>query len=492
MRVLSLVAGIALLLPATVAAETKRPNVVVIITDDQRWDTLSLAGHPHLKTPNIDRIGKEGVWFKNAFCTTSLCSPSRASMLSGMYAHGHKVRNNFTEYPPTLPSLASVLQALGYATGYVGKWHMGEENDAKRPGFDYWVSHKGQGKYHDTEFNIDGTRKTVAGYYTHVVTDLAIDWLKKQEKGKPFLLMMGHKAPHSFYVPEPRYKNLFDHVKVDYPKSAFQLEGKPSWIKLRQETWHGIYGPLFEFRKQFPDTRPEAVSDFERMIRAYWATIKSVDDSVGRILQTLEEQGILDDTIVVFVSDNGLLNGEFGMVDKRTMHEPSIRVPMLVRYPGLTPTKQPRTVEGMVLHIDLAPSLLDLCAAEPLPGAHGKSWKKLAQGDRTGWRTSFLYEYDYEKQFPYTPNIRGVRTDRWAYMRYPHGDGAADRHLAELYDVQSDPDQRQNRISDPTLKETVERLQQELNRLLAESGVERDVMPLDEGIKKELPDLKIR
>ncbi|MFO0866341.1 MAG: sulfatase [Gemmataceae bacterium] len=440
-RWMAFVLGILASTPGSAWAQAKRPNVVVIITDDQRWDTLSIAGNPHLKTPNMDRIGKEGVRFENAFCTTSLCSPSRASMLSGMYAHGHKVRNNFTEYPPTLPSLASVLRTLGYVTGYIGKWHMGEDNDAKRPGFDYWVSHKGQGKYYDTEFNIDGTRKTVPGYYTHVVTDLAIDWLKKQEKGKPFLLMLGHKAPHSFYVPEPKYKNLFDDVKVEYPKSAFQLEGKPDWIKLRQETWHGIYGPLFEFRKRFPDTRPEAVADFERMIRDYWATIKSVDDSVGRILKTLEEQGILDDTIVVFVSDNGLLNGEFGMVDKRTMHEPSIRVPMLVRYPGLTPTNQPRTVDGMVVHIDLAPSLLDLCGADPLPGAHGKSWRKLAQGDKAGWRTSFLYEYDYEKQFPYTPNIRGVRTDRWAYMRYPHGDGTADRHLAELYDIKGDPEQ---------------------------------------------------
>lgn len=492
MRTLSLLASIALLFPSVSAAQAKRPNVVVIITDDQRWDALSIAGHPHLKTPNIDRIGKEGVWFKNAFCTTSLCSPSRASMLSGMYAHGHRVRNNFTEFPPTLPSLASVLRALGYLTAYVGKWHMGEDNDAKRPGFDYWVSHKGQGKYYDTEFNIDGTRKVVPGYYTHVVTDLAIDWLKKQEKGKPFLLMMGHKAPHSFYVPEPKYKTLFDDVKIDYPKSAFQLDGKPDWIKLRQETWHGIYGPLFEFRKKFPDTRPEAVADFERMIRAYWATIKSVDDSVGRILKTLEEQGMLDNTIIVFVSDNGLLNGEFGMVDKRTMHEPSIRVPMLVRYPGLTPTNQPQTVDGMVLHIDLAPSLLDLCGADPLPGAHGKSWKKLAQGDKTGWRTSFLYEYDYEKQFPYTPNIRGVRTDRWSYMHYPHGDGKADRHLAELYDLSNDPEELRNRIADPALKETVTTLQNELARLLKDSGVERDVMPMDEGIKKELPDLKIR
>jgi N-acetylglucosamine-6-sulfatase len=304
--------------------------------------------------------------------------------------------------------------------------------------------------------------------------------------------MLGHKAPHSFYVPEPKYEKLFDGVAVDYPKSAFQLDGKPDWIKTRRTTWHGIYGPLFDFRKKFPDERPEAVADFTAMIRAYWATIQSVDDSLGRILAELEAQGALDDTIIVFVGDNGLLNGEHGMVDKRTMHEPSIRVPMLVRYPGLTPPERPRVVDKMVLHVDLAPSLLDLCGTDPLPDVHGKSWRKLVQGDTAGWRTSWLYEYNYEKQFPYTPNVRGVRTDEWAYMRYPHGDGKTDRHKAELYHLPSDPDQVRNLIDDPRQAAKVQTLQAELTRLASELGMAPDRMPLDEGIKQTLPDLKIR
>jgi arylsulfatase A-like enzyme len=481
------------LLPALAHAQQprKKPNVIVIITDDQRWNAFSLAGHKHLKTPNIDRLGKEGVWFKNAFCTTSLCSPSRASILSGIYAHRHGVVNNFTEYPANLASFPRVLQMLGYLTAYIGKWHMGEDNDNPRPGFAHWISHKGQGKYFDNEFNINGKRETKKGYYTHVVTDMAIDWIK-QQKEKPFLLMLGHKAPHSFYVPEPKYAHTFDDVKIEYPKSAFQLEGKPAWIKERQTTWHGIYGPLFDYRKKFPDTRPEAVVDFANMVRGYMGTIQSVDDSVGRLLATLEETGILDDTLILFVGDNGLLEDEHGMVDKRTMHEPSIRVPMVVRYPGLTPKNQPKVVEKMVLHVDMAPSILDICGAEPMKDIHGKSWKKLVQGDATSWRTSWFYEYNYEKQFPYTPNIRGVRTDEWVYIHYPHGDGKPDRHKAELYHLPSDPDQVRNLIDDPKHAAKLGDLRQELPRLIRAAGLVEDRMPLDEGIKQTLPDLKIR
>ena len=471
--------------------QRKRPNVIVIITDDQRFDAMSIAGHKHLKTPNIDRLGKQGVYFKNAFCTTSLCSPSRASILSGLYAHRHGVVNNFTEYPAKLGSFPRVLQMFGYLTAYIGKWHMGEDNDSPRPGFTHWISHKGQGKYFDNEFNINGRRETKKGYYTHVVTDMAIDWIK-QQKEKPFLLMLGHKAPHSFYVPEPKYAHTFDDVKIDYPKSAFKLEGKPAWIKERQTTWHGIYGPLFDYRKKFPDTRPEAVADFPNMVRGYMGTIQSVDDSVGRLLATLEEMGILDDTLIVFVGDNGLLEGEHGMVDKRTMHEPSIRVPMVVRYPGLTRKDQPKIVDKMVLHVDLAPSILDLCGAPSIKNPHGQSWKKLAQGDTTGWRKSWFYEYNYEKQFPYTPNIRGVRTDEWSYMHYPHGDGKPDRHKAELYHLPTDPDQVRNLIDDPKHTAKLAELRQELQRLIVSAGLMEDRMPLDEGIKQTLPDFKIR
>jgi N-acetylglucosamine-6-sulfatase len=471
----------------------RQPNILFIVADDLRWNALGYAGHPHVRTPHIDRLAKEGVDFRNAFCTTSLCSPSRASLMTGVYAHKHGVTNNFTELPDTLSSFPKVLRQAGYATAYVGKYHMGEANDAPRPGFDYFVTHKGQGKYFDTEFNVNGERReTKPGYYTTVVTDMALEWLKRDHGGKPWLMMIGHKAPHSFYTPEPKYAHAFDDVRVAYPPSAFDLSGKPAWIKDRLRTWHGIYGPLFEWRKTFPDDRPEAVKDFENMVHAYWGTILSVDDSVGRLRAWLEESGQLDRTIVVFVGDNGLLEGEHGMVDKRTMHEPSIRIPLAVRYPGLA--AGPKAIDEQVLTVDMAPSLIELAGAPPIRAADGRSWVSLVRGSDPGWRTSWFYYYDYEKEFPYTPNVRGVRTAQWKYIRYPHGDGGPDRHMAELYDLQTDPEERTNLIGAPASAPVIERLRAELIRLMAATGLtpQTDKMPIDAGIKKELPDQKIR
>ncbi len=475
---------------ADLRAETKRPNVVVIITDDQRWDCLGCAGHPLLKTPHIDALAAGGVRFANAFCTTALCSPSRASILSGLYAHSHGVTNNFTEFPANVASFPRRLQEAGYETAYIGKWHMGEDNDGKRPGFDYFATHKGQGKYFDPEFNVDGTRQVLKGYYTVRVTDLAVDWIKRPRGDKPFLLMLGHKAPHSFYFPEPKYDRMYREARFPYPESAFQLDDKPKWITTRLDTWHGIYGPLFEWRKKFPDRSPEAVKDFEAMTRAYLATLLSVGDSVGRIDQTLRDLGVFDDTVVIYSGDNGLLNGEHGMVDKRTMHEPSIRIPLLARYPRTLPAG--KVVKEQVLTIDTAPSLLALCDAAPLEKIHGRSWVPLLTAGDPGWRKAWYYEYNYEKQFPYTPNVRGIRTDDWKLIRYPHGDGSADRHEPELYDLAVDPGESRNLARDPAQKERIAELSGRLDRLIREAGAVPDAMPLDGGIRSELPDQRIR
>jgi arylsulfatase A-like enzyme len=485
---------LSLLQPVAAGADNARqPNVLFILCDDLRPDALSCYGSQHVKTPRIDALAADGVRFANAFCTTSLCSPSRASILTGLSAHRHGVRNNFTELPAALPHWPGRLREQGYATGYVGKWHMGEDNDAPRPGFDWFVSHTGQGKYFDTEWNVDGERReTPKGYYTTVVTDYALEWLKGRQAGQPWALCVGQKAPHSFYFPEPKYAHAFDDVRVPYPASAFQLDGKPDWIRQRLPTWHGIYGPLFDWRKSFPDTSPEAVKDFENMVHAYWGTVLSVDDSVGRLVEFLKSTRQWENTLVVFMGDNGLLEGEHGMVDKRTMHEPSIRIPLIARGPGLP---HGVVVEQHVLTVDVAPSLLDACGAPAIAGIDGRSWMKLATGTGDpGWRTEWLYEYNYEKQFPYTPNIRGIRTDRWKFIRYPHGDGTPDRHLAELYDLAADPEELLNLAADPAHAATQADLERRLAALLAAHGLtaETDRMPLDEGIKSALPDQKIR
>jgi len=466
-----------------------RPNVVVIMTDDQRWDMMSCEGHPFLKTPNMDRIAAEGARFANMFVTTSLCSPSRASFLSGLYAHAHKVTNNFTDYPVELGSYPLQLQKAGYETAYIGKWHMGEQSDEKRPGFDYWVTHKGQGEYYDTTFNINGRREVKKGYYTHCVTDMTVDWLR-QKHDRPFLLIMGHKAPHTPFTPEKKYEHVYDDVEIRYPQTAFNLEGKPRWVKERLNTWHGIYGPIFGFRKEFPDMSAEGVARFAEFVRAYTATIKSVDNSVGRVYEALKEMGQLDNTVLMFTSDNGFFLGEHGMTDKRTMHEPSIRVPLLVRYPGLI---RPGTViKQQVLNVDFAPSILDICGAERLVNIQGRSWKGLLVGKTRGWRKSWCYAYDYEKEFPYTPNVRGVRTDEWKYVHYPNGDDKPDIYKAELYNLKNDPGETKNLIDDPRYTGKVKDLQGELRRLMAQAGALPDKMPLYEGIKTELPDEKIR
>ncbi len=479
-------------LTATTVADESRPNVLVVICDDIRWNAFSCMGHPHIKTPNIDQLAREGLLMENMFCTTSLCSPSRASILSGMYAHTHGVTDNFTEYPETMQSFPKQLQSSGYQTAYIGKYHMGENNDDPRPGFNWFVTHKGQGKYFDTEFNFHGRqRRVVPGYYTEVVTDMAEGWIDEQNKDSPWCLILGHKAPHSFYFPEPRYEHTFDSVEVNYPHSAFKLDGKPDWIRQRLLTWHGIYGPIFDWRKEFPDSSAAAVTDFARMVRAYWGTILSVDDSMGRLMELLRRRGELDNTVIVFMGDNGLLEGEHGMVDKRTMHEASIRIPMIVRYPKLTPTG-PRPVKEQVLTIDLAPTLLELCGAKPLEKIHGRSFVKLVTEGDNAWRKSWLYHYNYEKQFPYTPNIRGIRTDRWKLIRYPHGDGGEYRHKSELYDLLADPLELNNLIDQPEQASRITELSKELASLMAASGIDEDTMPLDEGVKSELPDKAIR
>lgn len=478
--------------PAQGEDPEKRPNVLLVLCDDIRWNALGCMGHPHLKTPHIDSLAAEGLLFENSFCTTSLCSPSRASILSGLYAHAHGVTNNFTEYPDDMGTFPRQLQSAGYETAYIGKYHMGENNDEPRPGFDYFVTHKGQGKYFDTEFNFNGKqRKVVEGYYTTVVTDMAEKWISGRSNKQPWMLMLGHKAPHSFYFPEPKYEKAFEDVEVNYPHSAFHLDGKPEWIQKRLTTWHGIYGPIFDWRKDFPDMSAAGVVDFERMVRAYWGTILSVDDSMGRLVSLLQQRGELDNTVVIFMGDNGLLEGEHGMVDKRTMHEASIRVPLIMRYPKLTNHGSHR-VREQVLTVDLAPTLCELAGTSPLPNVHGRSMVKLLTSEDRDWRTAWFYHYNYEKQFPYTPNVRGIRTDRWKLVRYPHGDGGPDRHMAELYDIVNDPMETNNLIQEPDQQTRIQELSQQLTVLMAETGIVDDEMPMDEGIKGELPDKAIR
>lgn len=463
-------------------AAVERPNLLVIQTDDQRWDAMGVvqremggdALFPWFKTPNIDRLAAEGVRFANVFVTTSLCSPSRASFLSGKYARAHRVVNNFTEYPNELPGYPRRLQESGYETAYIGKWHMGEDNDDQRPGFDFWMSHRGQGNYFDNEFNVNGTRRPSPGYYTTIVTDAAVDWLQREHR-RPWLLVLGHKAPHGGPIqPEPRFEHALDGFPIRKPVNFDNhsiADGKPAWLSESLPTWHGSQGPLYG-QKQY-----------DRFVRAYLATLLSVDESVGRVYEALRVSGQLDRTVIVFTSDNGFVLGEHGRVDKRTAYEESLRIPLLIRHPGLA---RPGTViSNLVLSLDLAPTLIDLGGARKLRGIQGLSLRPLLEGRRTRWRDSFLYEYNYEEQFPYTPNVRAVRTSDWKLIRYPHGDGSPDRFTSELYHVATDPHELHNRIHDPAVAHIRRRLEREANRLSRDAG--KDAMPVYRGIINILP-----
>jgi arylsulfatase A-like enzyme len=405
-----------------------------------------------------------------------LCSPSRASFLSGLYAHQHGVRNNFTEYPDALPSYPKTLHAAGYRTAYIGKWHMGENNDDHRSGFDYWASHKGQGQYYDTEFNINGKRQVMKGYYSDTVTHLTVDWIKSAPR--PFAVEVGHKAPHGLWIPEPKYAHAYDDVAITKPASAVLNAGTPEWVKRRIKTWHGIEGPLY------------GAPDYDTFVRTYHETILSVDDSVGVVYDTLRAMGDLDNTIFVFAGDNGFLLGEHASIDKRTAWEESIRIPLLVRYPEVIRT--PRVVPEMVLNMDLAPTLVDLCGAPGFPATSGQSFRPLLDGRAHRWRQSFLYEYNFENEFPYTPNVRAVRTDDWKYIHYPNGAGQPDTELPELYHHASDPLEMNNLINAPEAQSKLAELKTELERLLRDSGAVPDQMPVNPALRFELPKASIR
>jgi N-acetylglucosamine-6-sulfatase len=450
-------AGLACALPvmqaAPAAAATPR-NMIFILIDDMRFDSMSCMGHPFLKTPHLDRMAAGGMLFEHAFVTTSLCSPSRASILSGQYAHRHGVLDNSTELPLSVPTFPVELQKAGYETAYVGKWHMGGESDQPRPGFDHWISFRGQGVYYNPIFNINGHREQQDGYITDLLTDYATEYLR-QPHSKPFFLYLGHKAVHAEFYPAERHKQAFSDTSFRHPASmadtAENYRGKPRWVKRQRHTWHGV-------EYMYHDS-----TDFDQFILDYNRTMLAVDDSVGRIMDTLQELGLLESTLVMLMSDNGFLHGEHGLIDKRCMYEESIRVPLLAHCPELIPSGQRSS--RVVLNIDLAPTFLDL-AGVPIPSSvQGASMAPLLRGQDIPSRQAMLYEYFWEEAFPQTPTVFGVRTERHKYMRYH---GIFD--VNELYDLKEDPAEMHNLIDDAASHGIRVEMEEHLQRLLKQYG----------------------
>jgi N-acetylglucosamine-6-sulfatase len=446
-------AGLACALPAAQAASKPR-NMIFILIDDMRFDSMSCMGHPFLKTPHLDKMAEGGMLFEHAFVTTSLCSPSRASVLSGQYPHRHGVLDNSTELPESVPTFPVELQKAGYETAYVGKWHMGGESDRPRPGFDHWISFRGQGVYYDPVFNINGRREQQKGYITDLLTDYAEEYLRRPHS-RPFFLYLGHKAVHAEFFPAERHKQAFRDVSFSHPSSMADTEenyrGKPQWVKRQRHSWHGVDYMYHDF------------TDFDQFILDYNRTMLAVDESVGRIMETLKELGLLESTLVMLMSDNGFLHGEHGLIDKRCMYEESIRVPLLAHCPDLVPAGKRNS--RVVLNIDLAPTFLE-AAGLPVPSSvQGASMLPLLRGEDPPWREAMLYTYFWEQAFPQTPTVFGVRTERHKYMRY-HGI----HDLNELYDLQNDPAEMHNLIDDAASHRVRLEMEERLQALLKQYG----------------------
>ncbi len=431
------------------AVQVTRPNIVFVLVDDLRWDALGSTGHPFVKTPNIDRLAKEGLMFRNAFVTTPLCSPSRSSFLTGQYAHKTGVldNTNHNELSHSLQTWPRLLQQAGYATGYVGKWHMGND-DSPRPGFDRWVSFRGQGVYGDPPLNVDGKSQQHTGYITDLLSDYAVEFVKREHQ-KPFALYLAHKAVHEPYTPAARHKELFSDQPIKRAPSAQDpLDGKPVLQR-------AIEGQV----KLGPGTGPA-----DQLVRNQLRCLTSIDEGVGRILKALEETEQLDNTIVIFTSDNGFFWGEHGVGDKRAAYEESIRIPLLIRYPKLIKAGTQR--EQMVLNIDIAPTLLELAGVKIPADVQGRSLVQLfgTQGNSAKGRTAFLAEYFAERHDARIPTWQTVRTPGWKFIHYNELEG-----MDELYDLQTDRYEMKNLISDAKHQAQLKELQAQLAQLLAET-----------------------
>jgi arylsulfatase A-like enzyme len=436
------------------AAPARKPNFLFIYTDDQRFDAMGVVQReqgekgrfPWFKTPHMDRLAAEGLRFRNAFVVLSLCAPSRAAFMTGRYNHVNGVANNQTYFPETSVTHATAVKPAGYTTAYIGKWHMGGQR-GHRAGFDYSASFIGQGKYLDTPFEISGQLTPTKGWIDDVSTDYTIDFIK-QHRDKPFSIVLGFKSCHGPFEPPERAKDRF---------AGARARAVPN-LNLR-----AVYRDASDTRpvagalSAVPGTEARAGDGTYPVNLGYFRCISAIDDNIGRLLQTLDELGLAEDTVVVFSSDNGYYHGEHGLGDKRSAYEESLRIPLLVRYPRMIAKGTVR--DDLVLNIDLAPTLVDLAGATVPQLMQGRSWRPLFEGRNAGWRQSFLAEYFWESNFPTTPTLVAVRTHTAKLIKYPgHED------WTELFDLASDPYETRNLAKDPRHKDLLASMTAELNQ----------------------------
>lgn len=448
-------------LPAQALATTRKPNMVFIYTEGQRWDALSLAGNSLLKTPHQDRIGREGVTFANAFCMNALCAPSRTATMTGMYSHSTGALDNNTEgvLPADIPLFTDLLREAGYEVAICGKVHM--KNGARERYWDYYFGFNAPVTNYYYPHFAEG-RKGVVGqevvynnqYADDLATDRALAWLE-EEREKPFCLILCFQGAHAPFWRPRRYLDLYNGVSIPKPSTFDEdLEGYP-----------GKPHAFMEAQNKIGTTSNslDACRSLEEVVKDYYACLVGVDDNVGRVMQWLERRGILDETVVLHTSDHGYFLGEWRFFDKRFMHEPSIRVPMMIRYPKAF---QPgRHMDEMVLNLDIAPTLLELAGVPAPKKMQGKSVVRLANGQDRNWRKEWLYEY-YE--YPGGERVRphrGIRTERYKLIHY-----FMEPQEYELYDLEADPKELNNLYGNPQYRSLQNDLWNRLAMLRKETG----------------------
>lgn len=442
------------------AEAADRPNFVIMMTDDQRFDAMSSAGNRLLQTPNMDRISAEGFHFRNMFVTNSLCAPSRCTLLTGKYSHAHGVKDNRDlDLATSQPIFPELLKKAGYQIAFCGKSHV--KNALRDRDWDYYFGYRGQGDYLKPKIaeGTKGEEKNYTGWMDDVVTDHAVTWLK-EKRDQPFCLFLFFKAPHRPWTRAPRHKDLFANATIAKPDTwDLRDQGSPG----KSRAFHNADNRVGTF---------DDVKSLETYVKDYSACITGVDENIGKVLAALSETGQLDQTAVFFTADNGFFQGEWQAFDKRLMHEPSLRVPLLVRYPKLI--KAGSTTDKMALNVDIAPTVLEL-AGVPVPTSmHGRSLVPLLEGNDVPWRQEFLYEYfDYPAVHSVRKH-RGVRTERYKLIHfYPdasYSGPAENAEEFELYDLEKDPGERTNLYGREEVKDLTEKLRARLEELRHETG----------------------
>ena len=439
-------------------AKTDRPNILFIMSDDHASHAIGAYGSQVNKTPNIDRIAREGMRFDNCLCTNSICAPSRAVILTGKYSHLNGVIDNSLAFDGSQQTFPKLLREAGYQTAIVGKWHL----KSQPTGFDYCNVLRGQGLYQNPVMFENGTEKKHKGYVTDIITDLALEWMDGRDPNTPFLLMLHHKAPHGDWVPDEKHAGMYEDIDIPLPET-FNDDYATRTAQIANHRLH--VGPK-QWNLHFKrfGSLPEGMNEqearewvYQRYMKDYLRCVASLDDNIGRVLEYLDRSGLSENTVVVYTSDQGFFLGDHGLYDKRFMYEQSLRMPLLIRYP-----KEIRpncTSDEIVLNLDFASTFLDYANA-PIPGdLQGESLRAVAKGVVSeDWRSAIYYRF-YEEAYGIGPH-EGVRTRRYKLIHFLYGDEGW-----ELFDLQEDPDELRNLYGRPELRGLVNSLKAEMETL---------------------------